>query len=135
MPVIDNREYLIRHTDYDLRTKTVTRTGPAKRDRNDDDKAEQRLVHLIDAQFFCPMVETRSTISESILRKSFRRPLSGFNLRLRTTIVRSRIWCSISRETCSIGPYDLSAARQISRSFSRRAMYALAIVRRSRRSA
>jgi hypothetical protein len=84
------------------------------------------------AQFFCPIVETKSTISESILRKSLRRPFSGFNLRLRTIIVRSRIWCSISRGTCSMGPYDLSAARQTNRSFSRRAMYALAIVRKSR---
>ncbi len=88
-----------------------------------------------DVQFFCPMVETKSTISESILRKSLRRPFSGLNLRLRTTIVRSRISCSISRDTCSIGQYDLSAARQTSRSFSRRVMYALAIVRKSRCSA
>src|SRR6266481_9861479 len=84
------------------------------------------------AQFFCRIVETKSTISESILRKSLRRPFSGFNLRLRTIIVRSRIWCSISRGTFSMGPYDLSAARQTSRSFSRRAMYALAVVRKSR---
>src|SRR5207244_50063 len=59
----------------------------------------------------------------------FRRPFSGFNLRSRATIVRSRIWCSISRDTFSIGPYDLSTARQTSRSFSSRAMYALAVVR------
>jgi hypothetical protein len=89
----------------------------------------------ITAQFFCPMVETRSTMSESILRRSFRRPFSGFNLRLRTMMVRSRIWCNISRGTCSIGPYDLSAARQTSRSFSSRAIYALATVRKSRCSA
>lgn len=88
-----------------------------------------------DTQFFCPMLETKSPIRESILRKSLRRPFSGFNLRLRTTIVRSRISCSISRDTCSIGSYDLSAERQTSRSFSRRAMYALAIVRNSRCSA
>src|SRR4029077_3250035 len=69
------------------------------------------------AQFFCPIVDTKSRISESILRKSLRRPFSGFNLRLRTTIVRSRICCSISRGTCSIGPYDLSAATQTNRSF------------------
>src|SRR5439155_7973442 len=84
------------------------------------------------AQFLRPIVETKSTISESTLRKSFRRPFSGFNLRLRTIIVRSRIWCSISRGTCSIGPYDLSTARQTNRSFSSGAMYALAIVRKSR---
>jgi hypothetical protein len=72
-------------------------------------------------QFFCPMAETRSAIRESILRKSFRRPFSGFSLRLRTTIVRSRIWCSIPRETCSIGPHALRTARQTSRSFSSRA--------------
>jgi hypothetical protein len=47
---------------------------------------------------------------ESILRRSLRRPFSGFNLRLRTRIVRSRSWCNFERRP-ALGQTDLQPGR------------------------
>src|SRR5260370_31384930 len=44
---------------------------------------------LLGAQFFCPMIETKSTISESIFHNAFRQPFSVFNLPLRLLLRRS----------------------------------------------
>jgi hypothetical protein len=79
------------------------------------------------------VIECRSRISESILRRSLRRPFSGFSLRLRTMIVISRISCSCSRDKAS-ALFEETAAMLSARSISSRAAYARLVARKSRRS-
>src|SRR6266699_3166741 len=68
-------------------------------------------------------------MSESILRRSLRRPFSGFSLRLRTMIVRSRISCSCSRDNDS-ALFEETAATLSARSISSRAAYARIVARK-----
>src|SRR4029077_7576771 len=77
-------------------------------------------------------IDCKSRISESSLRTSLRRPFSGFNLRFRIMIVRSRMSWSRSRDKSSPRLYRVTAAMLSARASSSRAAYARIVRRKSR---